>query len=178
MPRFLALVFCWFVFAACEQLPHELYIDSACTPEHRQLIKDGIANLNDWVEYYTAEESIEYLGIKKYNHDHFQDGIVSDSATVVCFYERPEKYPEGNWYGWSDGLDGDIYLFFFQTAMNEKQRVRSAIAHELGHHIGLHHSPDESAVMFRNSRGVWEYTDADTALLCAERDCPTFSVCD
>jgi hypothetical protein len=170
--------FAFFLFIAlsgcgCDERPYELWLDSACSPNDQEVIRDAVDVLNAWTLQELGEELIEIGGIDKVDHEKALTSSGTDPNWgrdfVICFSEKPDGSND-LWTGLSGHAyqGGDIWLFLF--VISSDQKLSRTTLHELGHHIGLPHTDKEPAVM-HNPPNSDSFTDYDSELLCEKYNC-------
>jgi len=182
MKIFSAIVF--FVVMAlsgcgCDERPYELWLDSACSPNDQEVIRDAVDVLNAWTLRELGEALIEIGGVDAVDHskaltpEGLNPNVGRDFVVCMKLDELPADEQE-RWeplFGW--GVPhGDAVLFIepLQPTIFKKR-----ILHELGHYIGLGHlskTDTRPGIMHPHPTATADgYTIADTELLCGNYDC-------
>jgi hypothetical protein len=167
--RFLVLVTLPFLGCA-EPLPKALYIESRFTEEEAGAIATAIEEVNRSLgEGLLGRPALMYEG-----RFHDSDGFTADdfSDGIHAVYKVSRDSPEYGWLlevttrkrfrGYATLAD---VLFFVDPEDLAFSGYRPLMLHELGHFIGMSHSPDPGAVM-HTPPGADAYTESDKEAFC------------
>jgi len=172
MEKFSVIVFfvalAWAGFG-CDERPHELWIDDACSPGDQAVIRSSVAEWNNLARSLLGESLVGIGGIDTVDHDKALT-VGADPNWgrnfAVCFDQNPNV---DRWRGLAGYAfpDGDVWLFRFGLS---DRGFRITARHELGHFVGLDDLDAPRSVMDPLDTGE-AFTDADRAELCRVYNC-------
>lgn len=136
------------------RLPVYFYIDDSVPLMYREAILDASLDWND----ATGRKFFEFAGMVSSESNWQQYDGIRTIYWVTGRYVRSsneQAFIHSKWYG-SIFAESDIWInnvnFTFYTDANPDAgmvHLKSLMLHELGHMIGLAHSPDANSVMFK-----------------------------
>jgi Matrixin len=153
-----------------------IYVDERFTEEEEQTIR---AAADTWYEATNGKATVEYIfGQRVDLRDTGRRVMVrADPRAAENAYER---YREGDPGGRHRSWDSEVIVLVPERM--DGIDLKYVVIHELGHHFGVHHVADESAIMhFRpNSKSAHCLTMEDLAAFCGANACSpdTMRACD
>lgn len=166
---------------AAPDLPRDIWIEADFSEGQRNAILDAVAEWNALSQVCLGQDAIIYKGVYD-DPDGFKPDDYGDDRQVIYLRAPQEIYDEFN-QGIQEGhfilgiaTYGDIVLFSTPKEALDEQRF--VALHELGHFLGLGHTPVNfdgawGSVMYweTNDEQAGHLTPLDIEAFCIEHDC-------
>ena len=167
-------------------LPKDIYIESRFTTLERQLIEDAIRETNAiLLRPCLGFDGLVYRGTYVDQNGFDADGSdLGDDRHVVykvrmddLAYATLTDLAEDEYRGYATVQDVLLMVEVdvpgapddgTRTSLTNYKRL---VRHELGHHVGLLHNPDEGALMFAGRKSVDTFSVADRAAFAFAQQC-------
>jgi hypothetical protein len=153
-----------------------IYVDERFTPEEEQTIQDAA---DAWTAATNGKATVEFIfGQRVDLRDTGRRVMVRAGGRAA--ENAFELFREGDPGGRHESWDSEVIVIVPERM--DGIDLKYVVTHELGHHFGVHHVADETAVMYfqPNPRSAHCLTREDLAAFCAANTCnpATMEACD
>lgn len=141
---------------------HQIYVDSECNSVTNEAIVSAVDKTNEFTNRLICQDTVEVVGtIDVQNKYNLKPG--TDVDIFVCYNKKPEWFDNSKYEKWFGSCSRYkefmvIRLFLFWTP---EFLYESLIMHEMGHYIGMGHTPDKKAIMYKDILKKKNYNKSD-----------------
>jgi hypothetical protein len=144
-----------------------MYVDERFTPEEEESIRQAA---NSWSEATNGVATVDLIfGQKVDIRDTGRRVMVRASGRAAA--NAFELFRDGDPGGRHESWDSEVIVLVPERM--DGIDLKYVVTHELGHHFGVHHVADESAVMYfrPNPKSAHCLTMEDLSAFCGENGC-------